>query len=414
MRKKVFSVSEINGYIKSLLESDFILSDIFVEAEISNFKLHSSGHMYFTLKDDYASISAVMFKGVAMSLKFMPKNGMKVIVYGRVSIYEKTGQYQIYVDVMEPSGTGALFTAFTQLKDRLEKEGLFKEENKKKIPLFPKAITLITSPTGAVLQDMVRVIQRRNKTVKIYIYPVHVQGDLAPYEISTAINEVNKLNICDTIILARGGGSIEDLWAFNEEIVARAIFESKIPIISAVGHETDFTIADFVADFRASTPSVAGEISVQEVSELINIVKTYSSLLENSINNKLLLKRTKLDYILKSNTLQNPLIDIYNKQIYIDNLTDKLEKEMNHLLQTKKQSLEMKISLLHSLSPLNVLNRGYAVPYDKNYKVIKSVEQIKEKDSISILLKDGEIKAEIIECNINERIFSYGKKETNI
>jgi len=408
MKKKIFSVYKLNSYIKSLLEEDIILNDIFIEGEISNFKLHSSGHIYFTLKEDNAAISAIMFKGCAVDLKFKPENGMKVLAYGRISVYEKTGQYQLYAELLEPSGKGALFIAFSQLKEKLEKEGIFSLDNKKEIPKFPTAITLITSPTGAVIEDMVKVIRRRNKSVKIYVYPVSVQGESAQSEICKAIKEVNRLKISDTIILARGGGSTEDLWAFNEESVARAIFDSKIPLISAIGHETDFTIADFAADLRASTPSVAGELSVPETEELLDIVQTYSGLLERAMNKKLKENRMKLEYALKSRALQNPLESVYNRQVHIANLTERLKRESEHNLQIKRQKLESKIYALKSLSPLNTLSRGYTITYNVKGEVLRSVNDVREGDSVEMSLKDGAIKALVTERNQN------GKKEIDI
>ena len=261
---KVYSVSQINNYIKRLFENDVFLQDIYIEAEISNFKAHSSGHLYMTLKDSGAAVNAVMFRSYAEKLKFMPEDGMKVLINGYISLYEKTGQYQFYVLSMEPAGKGALYIAYEQLKERLERSGVFDQKYKKDIPSYPKCVAVITSPTGAAVRDIIQVSGRRNPNVKIVVVPVLVQGDDAAPSIANAIESVNKWGQADTIIVGRGGGSIEDLWAFNEEMVARAIFESKIPIISAVGHETDFTIADFIADMRAPTPSAAAEIAIPE------------------------------------------------------------------------------------------------------------------------------------------------------
>ena len=270
---KVYTVSQINNYIKRILENDVLLSDVYIEAEISNFKAHTSGHLYFTLKDSGAAINAVMFRSYAERLKFMPESGMKVVARGYISLYEKTGQYQLYVNSMEPAGIGALYLAYEQFKARLEKAGVFDQKYKKPIPQMPKTVAVITSPTGAAVRDIINVAGRRNPNVEIVIVPTLVQGKNAGPEIVNAIEKVNRWNKADTIILGRGGGSIEDLWAFNEEIVARAIFDSHIPIISAVGHETDFTIADFISDMRAPTPSAAAELSVFDLRQFEQKIK---------------------------------------------------------------------------------------------------------------------------------------------
>lgn len=279
MKSHIYSVSQINRYIKNLIEKDIFLRDIFIEAEISNFKVHTSGHFYFTLKDEFAAINTVMYKSYSRDIKFLPENGMKVTVYGYISIYEKTGQYQLCVKIMEPTGKGALYAAFEQLKNKLEKEGLFDIGRKRRIPRFPRKIAVLTSPVGAAIRDIIRISERRNPNIKIIVVPVIVQGESAAKSICDGLSLINRYKDADVIILGRGGGSIEDLWCFNEESVARAVFKSKIPVISAVGHETDFTISDFVADFRASTPSAAAEIAVPSLYDIRdNVYALYDEL----------------------------------------------------------------------------------------------------------------------------------------
>ncbi len=397
---KVFTVNQINKYIKSLLEDDVILSDLFIEGEISNFKNHTSGHMYFTLKDTDASINCVIFKNYADEIMFAPENGMKVIVYGKISLYEKTGQYQLYAQFLEPSGKGALYVAFEQLKEKLSKEGLFDNAHKKPIPLFPSTIAVITSKTGAAIRDIIHVAKRRNKGVEIVVVNTLVQGENAGKSISDALDTVNKWGKADVIILGRGGGSIEDLWAFNEEIVARAIFKSKIPIISAVGHETDFTIADFVADLRAETPSAAAEIAVPSYFETKEKVDFLRSNLDYSINNIITTRRNILSKLINSRVLKNPLENVYNNQIYVENLVKKLNNEINYKLSQNRLILNNNIALLHNISPLTIINRGYALVYDEKGKVQTSVSSLSIAERIKIKFKDGFAEADI--CYIEE------------
>ncbi len=339
MNRRVFKVYEINRYIKSVLEEDVLLNGIFLEGEISNYKFHSSGHSYFTLKDEFAAINAVMFKSAKSSLRFEIENGLKVIAFGRVSLYEKTGNYQFYIEILEPFGQGALFLAFNQLKEKLDKEGLFSSAYKKPLPENPECIALITSKTGAAVRDMIKICKKRDSSVKLVVVNTLVQGENAPNDIVRAIKDVNKWGKCDIIILGRGGGSIEDLWAFNDENVARAIFDSKIPIISAVGHETDFTIADFVADIRASTPSNAAEIAVPEkFLKYSYIIQLYLLLVKN-VNNKISYYKNYLDSLISNKYFKNPMQHIYDKQIYLSELFSDLQKETNRKLEYNKNKL---------------------------------------------------------------------------
>lgn len=392
---KVYSVSQINNYLKNLLENDIFLRNLYIEAEISNFKAHSSGHFYLTLKDSDAAISAVMFRTYTQSLKFMPENGMKVLAGGYISIYEKTGQYQLYITSLEPAGKGTLYLAYEQLKARLEKSGVFDKKYKKPIPEFPKCVAVITSPTGAAVRDIINVTGRRNPNVEIVVVPVLVQGENAAADIAGAIETVNRWGKADIIITGRGGGSIEDLWAFNEEIVARAIFNSKIPVISAVGHETDYTIADFISDLRAPTPSAAAELAVPEHSSLKDKVTEYGKRL-NSRMDKII-----SDYSYKYNVLSNNYSfrffgnKIYDNQIYTEDLYNRLNKAINNIVDKDNLKLQGMVNNLENKSPLNILKKGYALVYNGG-SIIKSVNDVYDGDSISVKLSDGDFNAKVI------------------
>lgn len=374
MTAKVYSVSQINNYVKNLLEEDILLNGFFVEAEISNFKAHSSGHFYFTIKDKQAALSCVMFKGYAAELPFVPEDGMNVILYGKISVYEKTGQYQLYVEMLEPQGKGSLYAAFEQLKKKLESEGLFLREYKKEIPENPKCIAVITSPTGAAVRDIINVSRRRNKSIRLVVVPVSVQGKTAGAEIAAAVEMVNEWNGADIIIVGRGGGSIEDLWAFNEEIVARAIFKSKIPVISAVGHETDFTISDFAADLRAATPSAAAELATPDLAEMINRV----------YGNSIFLNRIMMSRLEDS------------RQRFLNSNKD-LGKAIDYYMVNIRKNLEKKLDGLHKVSPINVLKRGYCLAYDMNNQALTQISQIAVGDHFKLHLTDGQILANVKE-----------------
>ena len=399
MKTYVYTVSQVNRYIKNLLENDVLLSDVFIEAEISNFKAHGSGHLYFTLKDESAAISAVMFRSSAEKLKFLPENGMKVTVYGRISIYEKTGQYQIYVQTMEPAGRGALYMAYEQLKARLEKAGLFDAEHKKPIPKYPKCVAVITSPTGAAVRDIIQISGRRNPSVEIVVRPVLVQGENAAEDIAEAIREVNLWGKADTIIVGRGGGSIEDLWAFNEEIVARAIFESNIPVISAVGHETDFTIADFISDLRAPTPSAAAELAIPESKGFRDVISASLERMDKAISKNLREDRLLYDRLINMSSFKHFSERGGEDEIYVSDLYARLERGMDNSMQKAQYRLYPLSQGLEKISPLNVMKRGYSLVYKENGSLLTNTTDVTNGEVIYIKLMDGQIKAKVEDNN---------------
>ncbi len=388
------SVSELNAYIKRLFDGDRTLNAISVRGEISNFTYHRTGHLYFTLKDEDSQIRAVMFRSSASHLKFMPENGMKVIIRGSVNVYSQAGNYQIYVTSMQPDGIGALYLAFEQLKSKLESEGLFSEEYKKLIPSYPKRIGVITSPTGAAIRDIINVTGRRFPLADLYLYPSLVQGDGAEDNLLEALEYFEKSKLVDVIIIGRGGGSIEDLWAFNGERLARRIFECSIPIISAVGHETDFTICDFVSDFRAPTPSAAAEIAVPDLNELMMRLSAYYDRCEASLIRLCERKEERLSRILSSGIFSSPdeLFKLKN-----DELAD-VKEQITALISSyvdKKNNLLAVISgKVNALSPLATLSRGYSVVTGDN-GIIHNVGGVREGDNITVRISDGEILAQV-------------------
>lgn len=384
------TVKQLNLFVKSLIEGDTRLNDIYVTGEISNFKNHyASGHLYFTLKDNDASIRCVMFKGYASRVKFNIEDGLKVILRGRVSIYEKDGQYQFYAEEMHPDGLGDISLEFEQIKERLSKEGLFDSENKRPIPKFPKRIAVITSETGAAVQDIINILTRRWSLCEIMLCPVSVQGENAVPQMMDALERVYALSNCDLIIIGRGGGSIEDLWAFNSEALARKIYESPIPVISAVGHETDFTICDFVADLRAPTPSAAAELSVPDINDIKTLLHSYTAQLKNALQNKLSLGKTNFTALENSLFLKKPIETIIEKrQQETDILTDRLIYAFNNLVSGYDTRLKTNIASLDALSPLKVLSRGYSVA-EKDGKVITSVNSVEIDDNFNLKLSDG-------------------------
>ncbi len=398
---KVYTVSQINNYIKRILENDVLLSDVYIEAEISNFKAHTSGHLYFTLKDSGAAINAVMFRSYAERLKFMPESGMKVVARGYISLYEKTGQYQLYVNSMEPAGIGALYLAYEQLKARLEKAGVFDQKYKKPIPQMPKTVAVITSPTGAAVRDIINVAGRRNPNVEIVIVPTLVQGKNAGPEIVNAIEKVNRWNKADTIILGRGGGSIEDLWAFNEEIVARAIFDSHIPIISAVGHETDFTIADFISDMRAPTPSAGAEIAVPEGNAINEKVVNFYEKITNNIQTRYSNNLSKYKYCINSYGFKNFSNTIFDNEIYVSELFNKIYNNLDGSIKRNKLMLKNCLDNIENKSPLNILKRGYSLAYNNNGELLKSSKNVSCGDKISVRLNEGSVEAVVESVNDN-------------
>ena len=390
----VFSVTELNNYVKRILDNDENLKNVFVTGEISNFKNHYSGHMYMTIKDEGGAIKAVMFSSYASRLKFVPENGMKVIIFGSVSLYNKDGSYQLYITDMQPDGVGALNLAYEQLKEKLQNECLFNAEFKKPIPEFPQKIGVMTAPDGAAVRDIFSILKRRYPVAEIVFCPVAVQGERAAPEIAKAIKLFNEQNAADVLIVGRGGGSLEDLWAFNEEIVARAIFESKIPVISAVGHETDFTIADFVADLRAPTPSAAAELAVPDIfelkSELLGLKQHLSVLMRNMLTGE----KERLENFEKQITILSPTNKIINSRQELSNLYEKVVNSITSKLNDEKTKISLLSSKLNALSPLEVLSRGYSISY-KNEMPIKSVGDVKTGDNIKIRVTDGEFFAEV-------------------
>ncbi len=392
MERPILSVSQVNLYIKNVLDNDLLMSDVTVKGEISNFKLHSSGHIYMSLKDETGVMRAVMFRGSASKLRFKPENGTKVIARGRVTVYERDGQYQLYINSMEQEGLGDLHIAFEELKKKLSLEGLFDADKKKKLPKYPKRVGVVTAPTGAAIRDIINILTRRFNYADVVLYPVLVQGENAAKSVAEAIRYFNTENSVDVMIVGRGGGSIEDLWAFNEEIVARAIYESEIPVVSAVGHEIDFTIADFVADLRAPTPSAAAELVVPSQIELRekfgNVLNRLSVCARRHIENRRLL----LSNSTQKAVIQNPLASLDDKKIYVDNLSHRFEIAEKMIMERKKQSLSVSISKLDGLSPLGTIARGFSVA-SREGKLVKSVNQVKCGDDIDIKVSDGTISA---------------------
>ncbi len=393
--QKIYKVSEITREIRGILESQF--SAVWIEGEISNYKRHTSGHIYFTLKDEAAQISCVFFAKSNQFLKFELEDGLKVICIGRISVYDQRGQYQIYVQRIEPKGVGALQLAFLQLKEKLEKEGLFSEERKKLIPLYPRRIGLVTSPTGAAIQDMLKIFKRKTFGLHIYLCPVRVQGDGAAREISDAIDELNRFEPLDLIIVGRGGGSLEDLWAFNEEVVARAIASSKIPIISAVGHEVDWTIADFVADFRAHTPTAAAEKVVMNWDELEEQLRQGRERMQNAIQTLLDTKREALSSLKETYAFRQPLVYINQLSQRVDELLRQMQNYLKGIFQEKRQLFQNWVGKLEALSPLAILERGYSITFDERENLLKELKQVRVGELIKTRLKSGVIKSKITE-----------------
>ena len=386
------TVSDLNKYIKDKIADDEYLNNVLVKGEISNFKNHYTGHMYFTLKDEKSLIKCIMFKSYATKLTFMPKDGMKVMILGSVSVFERDGVYQIYARAMEEDGLGDLYTKYQELKKRLEQQGLFEEEHKMKIPMMPRVIGVLTSQTGSVIRDIINVSTRRNPNVYIRLLPVPVQGEGAAEKISNGIEYMNKNKLADVLILARGGGSLEDLWPFNEEIVAHSIYNSEIPIISAVGHETDFTIADFVADLRAPTPSAAAELAVPDIYEVKRKIETYQDRLRNSLIKKLELMNLRYEKCMSSSVFKEPLRKINDNYIKLDNCIKQIENSIKVKHEKEKAKYIELIAKLDALSPLKTLYRGYSIT-EKNNKVIKSKEELKANDLIEIRFVDGKKEA---------------------
>jgi exodeoxyribonuclease VII large subunit len=396
---RILTVNGLNEYVKMLIDGNPVLSSVYVRGEISNLNYHSSGHYYFSLKDENARVSAVMFKSAVIRLKFRPENGMKVVLHGRVSVYPRDGAYQLYATSLEPDGIGALTLAYEQLKRKLEAEGLFRTDLKKPLPKIPSAVGIITSPTGAAVRDIINVCGRRFPFAKLVLFPSLVQGEGAEADLIRGIKYFNESRCVDVIIIGRGGGSIEDLWAFNSELLAREIFKCDIPVISAVGHETDFTICDFVADRRAPTPSAAAELAVPESGELKrkfgNVVSRMYTLTDARVKSN----RQILKMLSERRALTQPSSYIDDKRMALMSLTKDLENAVNLKLISQKQKFARLSSVLEAVSPLKVISKGYSAVFKDGGKLVKSVDDLSEGDEVSFKLTDGSINAKVVSKN---------------
>ena len=395
IRPEPITVTYLNKYIKDRIAEDEYLQSVYVKGEISNFKHHYTGHMYFTLKDENSLIKCIMFKSSTATLNFVPKDGMKVFILGNVSVFERDGVYQIYVKAMQEDGIGDLYKEYEELKNKLEKEGFFDEKHKQKIPFMPKTIGVLTSKTGSVIQDIINVSTRRNPNVHIRLFPIPVQGKGAELEIADAIQIMNNKKLADVLILARGGGSIEDLWPFNEEITARAIYNSKIPIISAVGHETDFTISDFVSDLRAPTPSAAAELAVPDIEEVNIKLDTYRNRYKNALKKKIEYMKLRYEKSMASKVFKDPTAKIKELYIQLDTQIKLMENTISNKIKDLRTNAVEVISKLDTLSPLKTLTRGYTIA-EKDKKSIKSVKELQKDDIINLKFIDGNIETKVI------------------
>ncbi len=409
MATQPVSVSELTQYMKALLDRDEVLSQICVRGELSNYKIHSSGHHYFTLKDEGAVISCVIFRQDAFRLRFRPESGMKVVLWGRVSLFPKSGQYQIYGSAMQPDGVGALYVAYEQLKQRLMEEGLFDPAHKKSLPAFPDRVALITSPTGAAVRDMIRILGRRWPMAQVLVCPARVQGEGAGQEIAAMLDYVDQNDLADVIIAGRGGGSLEDLWAFNEEAVARAIWRCRIPVISAVGHEPDVTIADFVADVRAATPSNAAELAVQDQIGVGRGLRQLALRLEQAQSRRLNQARQRLEKLAASPVMGRPEGYLQQRHLQLELLRQRLEQGGEACLQQCRQRYAQTAAKLDALSPLKVLGRGYAM-LTLDGAVVRSVTQLGQGDQVTAALEDGAVQCQVVSV---QRRKKNGKK-TNV
>lgn len=393
---KPYSVTEVNENIKSLIEEEAVLQDFFIQAEISNFKNHSSGHFYFTLKDQNSEIRAVMFKSYSKNVKFKIENGMKIIAHARVGVYLQAGTYQLYVDSIQPDGIGGLHLAYEQLKEKLSKEGLFDESHKLSIPKYPASIGVITSPTGAAIKDIINVATRRYPLAKIILFPALVQGEGAAADLIHGIEYFNLVKTVDVIIIGRGGGSIEDLWAFNDENLARAIYDSKIPTISGVGHEIDYTICDFVSDKRAATPSAAAELATPSLIEVKSNLSSLSNGLYTAVFSKLNNHKNRLEMLSKSQVLKNPIKMLDAPKMRALHLGDSLIGAFSDILSEHKLKFAEINSKLFALNPMSVIARGYSVAYDNKSNIVKSIKDVKNDDILKVKVSDGTINSKII------------------
>ena len=388
MKYNAVTVTQLNKYLKDKFDNDENLEAILVKGEISNFKNHYTGHLYFTLKDENSLIKCIMFKGYAERLNFIPKDGMKVMVFGSVSVFERDGVYQIYAKSILEDGVGDLHEKFEQLKNKLEAEGLFDVKHKKAIPMYPRIVGVLTSQTGAVIRDIINVSTRRNPNVYIKLFPVPVQGPGAAEQIAEKIKIMNEKKLADVLIIGRGGGSLEDLWPFNKEIVARAIYESELPIISAVGHETDFTIADFVADLRAPTPSAAAELAVPDVYELKQKILNYQNRYRQALKKKIEVMKLRFESVMKSRVFTDPLRKIIDNSTILDNYMIRLENSVEKIQKERRNNYAELITKLDTLSPLKTLSRGYNLA-EKDGKIVKSVYQLEKDEVVKLKFIDG-------------------------
>ena len=398
------TVSEINQYIKDLIDVNPPLSDVYIKGEISNFKAHSSGHFYFTLKDAQSALRSVMFRSSAQKMTFMPENGMKVIAHGRISVFVRDGTYQLYADSLDPDGVGALYIAFEQLKRKLESEGLFAQEKKKNLPKIPSVVGIVTSPTGAAVRDIIHICRRRFPYAKLVLFPALVQGPDAPASVAAGIAYFNRAHAADVLIVGRGGGSVEDLWAFNTELVARAVAASEIPVISAVGHETDFTICDFVADRRAPTPSAAAEIAVPDTAELkqkfLNIVSREKAVLLQTLERD----RQRLLRSSTSRSLRSPMHTVEDRRMAVASLAQRMDPAMGRELEKRKGALAAASGALGALNPMSVLTRGFCAAFSGAGQLIKSVGQVAAGDEITIQMTDGTADAVVRSVRLSDPI----------
>ena len=392
--RQALSVTQLNEYLKMVIEGDRVLSNVFVRGEISNFKLYSSGHAYFTLKDDAGQLKAVMFRSYFSRMAFMPEDGMRVIAHGRVSVYETSGQYQLYVDDMQPDGAGSLAMRFEQLKRKLAAEGLFDESRKRPLPPMPRRIGVITSPSGAAVHDIINVLGRRFPAAEMILYPSEVQGAQAPAQLISGVEFFSMTGLVDVIILGRGGGSAEDLWAFNDEYLARAVASCSVPVISAVGHESDFTICDFVADRRAPTPSAAAEIAVPDMGEILRGLSGLKMGLQTSMQKLIVQERRILNQLTQSRVFSRPEQMLDNFRMRLDEKEAELNRTLEQTLKQKGQSVASVAGKLQALNPLSILSRGYAT-VSRSGESITSVKQINQNDTLDIRMADGSVRATV-------------------
>ncbi len=397
MAQQVITVTQINEYIRSMMDADRLLNNVAIKGEISNYKLYPSGHHYFTLKDEGGALRCVMFKGNALRMKFRPENGMKVIAMGKISVFPRDGAYQLYCTALVPDGVGDLYAAFEQLKAKLQAQGLFDPSHKKPLPKFPGTIGIVTSSAGAAVHDMLRILRKRYPLTKVLLLSVRVQGVEAPGEIAAAIRYANYYRLADLLIVGRGGGSIEDLWAFNDEIVARAIYDSQIPVISAVGHEPDVTISDFVADLRAATPSNAAELAVPDQDALRQTLDQLSVAMATAMSRQIQMRRRHLNVLAGSAALQSPEGYLLQRKKAVEMLQNRLISAQNMQLSRKQQRFVAITAKLDAMSPLKVLARGYAMAQKDNGEIVRSVRQINPGETVRVSLADGVFAATVSE-----------------